>query len=315
MKQIWQRKSVRFLTYSSWTMLIFLMSLVWTYPSDALVAEVEAVVNKSGVLKSFEATNASLSGLGVAIDGVSLVTAKGDPNLPWKFKRVWVGLKGFSFDPQNPSLRFAVDAYKGSISGEYVNRQLDLEVDALDLGGIMPLQKIVKVGLSGRANGEAAFKFAEKTSGMRGLSGRIDLAINSAGVGPGEVPIPGFGSALTMPPAKVGDLPLDLEIDKGEFELKKFKVTGGDVELAGEGSVSFVGRRSSGRMDMAFDLRPTDKLKSTQEGKNLLTALDPKSPLLPSSIKRSFSRKGWLGISITGRVNRPRIKVRKSHID
>ena len=315
MQQLWQRKWVRILTYSSWTTLIFLLSLVWTYPSDALVAEVEAAVNKSGALKSFEARKASLSGLGVAIDGVSLVTSKGDPNLPWKFKRVWVGLKGFSFDPKNPSLRFAVDAYKGSVSGHYSNRQLKFEVDALDLGGIMPLQKIVKVGLSGQANGEAAFKFAEKPSGMRGLTGRVELAINSAGVGPGEVPIPGFGSALTLPPAKVGDLPVDLEINKGEFELKKFKVTGGDVELAGEGTVSFVGRRSSGRMDMAFDLRPTEKLKATQEGKNLLTALDPKSPLLPSRIKRSFSKKGWLGISVTGRVNRPRIKVRKSHVD
>ena len=315
MRQLWQRKSVRMLIYSSWTSMVFLFALVWTYPSDALVAEVEAAVSRSGALKSFEARHASLSGLGVAIDGVSLVTSKGDPNLPWKFKRVWVGLNGFGFDPQNPSLRFAVDAYKGSVSGQYANRQLEFEVDALDLGGIMPLQKIVKVGLSGQANGAGAFKFAEKTSGMRGLSGKVDLAIRSAGVGPGEVPIPGFGSALTLPPAKVGDLPLDLEINKGEFELKKFKVTGGDVELAGEGTVSFVGRRSSGRMDMAFDLRPTDKLKTTQEGKNLLTALDPKSPLLPASIKRSFSRKGWLGVSVTGRVNRPRIKVRKSHLE
>ena len=72
MQQLWQRKWVRILTYSSWTTLIFLLSLVWTYPSDALVAEVEAAVNKSGALKSFEARKASLSGLGVAIDGVSL---------------------------------------------------------------------------------------------------------------------------------------------------------------------------------------------------------------------------------------------------
>ena len=315
MQQIWQKKPVRFLVYSTWTTLIFLISLAWTYPSDALVAEVEAAVGKSGTLKSFEARGASLSGFGVALEGVSVVTPKGDPNLPWTFDRVWVGLKGFSFDPKSPSLKFAVDGYKGSVRGHYANRQLEFEVDALDLGGIMPLQKMVKVGLSGQANGEAEFKFADKPAGMRGLSGRVDLAINSAGVGPGEVPIPGFGSALTLPPAKVGDVPLDLEINKGEFELKKFKVTGGDVELAGEGTLSFVGRRSSGRMDMAFDLRPTDKLKATQEGKNLLTALDPKSPLLPSRIKRSFSKKGWLGVSVTGRLSRPRIKVRKSNVN
>ena len=315
MRQFWERRWVRWSVYGWWTSLVFVLSLVWTYPSDALVAEVEAAVHQAGVLKSFEASGASLSGLGVAVEGVELVTSKGDPNLPWRFKRVWVGLKGLSFDPKNPSLRFAVDAYKGSVTGAYAARQLELNVEGLELGDVMPLQKIVKVGLSGRAEGAATLKFAEKPAGMRGLNGEVGMKILSAGVGPGEVPIPGFGSALTLPPASVGDLPLDLEINKGEFDLKKFKVTGGDVELAGEGTLSFVGRRSSGRMDLAFDLRPTEKLKSTQEGKNLLTALDPKSPLLPRSIKRSFSKAGWLGVSVTGRTNRPRIKVRKSHVD
>lgn len=315
MSKLWQRKGFRVSFYISWTLFFFMMSLVWTYPSDALVAEVEVAVNKSGALKTFAATGASLSGLGVALEGVELVTKKGDPNLPWQFKRVWVGLDGFSFDPKNPSARFKVDAYDGSIGGRYADRQLELEIDDLDLGRIMPLQKLVKVGLSGKAQGDATLKFAEKPAGMRGLSGTVGLEIKSAGIGPGEVPIPGFGSALTLPPATVGDLPIDLEINKGELELKKFKVTGGDVELAGEGTLAFVGRRGAGRMDLAFDLHPTDKLKATQEGKNLLTALDPKSPLLPSRIKRSFSKKGWLGLSVTGRTNRPRIKVRKSHVD
>ena len=52
MQQLWQRKWVRILTFSSWTTFIFLLSLVWTYPSDALVAEVEAAVNQSGALMS-----------------------------------------------------------------------------------------------------------------------------------------------------------------------------------------------------------------------------------------------------------------------
>ena len=243
MRQFWERRWVRWSVYGWWTSLVFVLSLVWTYPSDALVAEVEAAVNQAGVLKSFEASGASLSGLGVALEGVELVTSKGDPNLPWRFKRVWVGLKGLSFDPKNPSLRFAVDAYKGSVTGAYAARQLELNVEGLELGDVMPLQKIVKVGLSGRAGGTATLKFAEKPTGMRGLSGEVGMKILSAGVGLERSRF-WFGSALTLPPASVGDLPLDLEINKGEFDLKA-QVTGGDVELAGEGPL-LVGRRSSG---------------------------------------------------------------------
>ena len=315
MRRLWQKKSVRMVVYSSWTMLIFLLSLVWTYPSDALVAEIEAVVNKTGALKSFETQGASLSGLGVSLDGVKIVTKKGDPQLPWQFDRVWVGLNGFGFDPSKPALRFAVDAYQGQMSGLYDDGAIDLDLDNLDLGKIMPLQNIVKVGLSGRAQGEARIRMAKDKKGLRGLNGHVDLQLKAAGVGPGEIPIPGFGSALSLPMASVGDLPIRLEINKGELDLKRFKVTGGDVELAGEGTVSFVGRLSSARFDLSFDLHPTDKLKASQEGKNLLTALDPTSPLLPRRIKRSFSKAGWLGLSITGRLSRPRIKVRKSHVE
>jgi len=315
MKALWQKKPVRIAVFFSWTVLFFMLSLVWTYPSDALVAEIEAAVNKAGVLKSFEASNASLSGLGVALDGVKIVSKKGDPNLPWQFDRVWVGLKGFGFNPSKPALRFAVHAYDGEVSGLYDDGMIDLELEDLELGKIMPLQKIVKVGLSGSAEGQASLRLAKGKKGKRGLNGTVDLQNNGAGVGAGEIPIPGFGAALTLPKASVGDLPIKLDINKGEVELKKFKVTGGDVELAGEGTVSFVGRLASARFDLAFDLHATDKLKATQEGKNLLTALDPKSPLLPGRIKRSFSKAGWLGMSITGRASRPRIKVRKSHVE
>ncbi|MDE0881202.1 MAG: type II secretion system protein GspN [Myxococcota bacterium] len=314
MAALWDKKALRIALYCSWTVLFFLFSLVWTYPSDALVAEVEAAVQKSGVLKTFEVDGASLSGLGVALTGVKVVSKAGDANLPWAIDRVWIGLNGFSFDPKKPALRFAVDAYQGSLSGLYDNGRLELSIEKLDLASIMPLQKIVKIGLSGQVEGDLDLKLDTK-KGLRSLAGSLDLQIVKTAIGPGEVPIPGFGASLTLPKATVGDLPISAKIIKGEVEIKPFKVTGGDVEFAGEGTVNFVGSLSSSRFDLAFDVHPTDKLKASQEGKNLLTALDPSSPLLPGRIKRSFSKAGWLGISITGRMSRPRIKVRKSNVN
>ena len=62
--------------YGWWTSLVFVLSLVWTYPSDALVAEVEAAVHQAGVLKSFEASGVVV-GLGVALKGLSWSPAAG----------------------------------------------------------------------------------------------------------------------------------------------------------------------------------------------------------------------------------------------
>ena len=109
MRQFWERRWVRWSVYGWWTSLVFVLSLVWTYPSDALVAEVEAAVHQAGVLKSFEASGVVVrSGRGAGRVGGH---QQGDePTLA--ILRVWVSLKGLS--SPKPNLRFAVDAYKGS---------------------------------------------------------------------------------------------------------------------------------------------------------------------------------------------------------
>ena len=312
MARLWQRRAVRIAVYIQFTLVVFLLSLVATYPSDALVAEVEAAVAKSGALKSFSAREARISGLGVRLRGVALVSASGDAKLPWLIEDLWVGLKGFSFDTKAPAFRFAVSIYEGEISGSYDSGALQLAIRGIALGTAQPLQRLVKVGLSGRADGVVDVKLGKK--GIRQLSGEANLKITDTSIGPGELPIPGFGAPLSLPRASIGDLPLEMVIDKGAIELKPLKVVGGDIEIAAKGKVKFVGAVAATRLDLQFDLHATDRLKATQEGKNLLTALDPKSPLLPSRIKRSFSKKGWLGISLAGRFSRPRFQVRKSHV-
>lgn len=312
-QRFWSKTWVRVMVYSGWTTLFFLMSLIWTYPGDALVEEVSEAVRKSGALAHFDARDASISGLGVALEGVEIVTESGDANLPWRIDRVRVGLASFTTDVQSAALNFDVEAYGGSISGLVGKGALRVDLDGVELGRAMPLQKIIPTGLAGAAHGQVAMSYGEKV--MRTLQGTIDLTLRSAAIGPGDVPIPGFGSSLSLPKATVGDLPLKIGISSGELELEPFKVTGGDVELAGEGTMRLVfSRIMASSMDLEFDVRPTDKLKATQEGKNLLTALDPKSPLLPRRIKRAFSKSGWLGVSVGGRLRNPRVQVRRSNV-
>ena len=112
----------------------------------------------------------------------------------------------------------------------------------------------------------------------------------------------------------IGDLPLGLEVNEGKAVLKSIKVTGEQLELAAKGDVTLQRSLRLSALDLSVDARPTDKLKSTQEGKNLLNVLDRKSPLLPRKVKRNMSKKGWLGMTVSGRMSRPRFRMRKSNI-
>ncbi|HBU47929.1 MAG TPA: hypothetical protein DEB46_06425, partial [Myxococcales bacterium] len=119
---------------------------------------------------------------------------------------------------------------------------------------------------------------------------------------------------LTVPEIRVGDIPLGLEVKEGKASLQPIKVTGEQLELAAKGEVTLQRSLRLSALDLSVDARPTKKLNATQEGKNLLNVLDRKSPLLPRRVKRNMSKKGWLGMSVSGRMSRPRFRMRKSNI-
>ena len=90
-----------------------------------LAAEVEAAVHQAGVLNA-EASGAPLSGLGVALEGVELVTSKETEPLGLAGL---VGLKGLSDPKPKPSV--CGRRLQGLVTGAYAARQLEFNVEGL----------------------------------------------------------------------------------------------------------------------------------------------------------------------------------------
>lgn len=313
MAALWQKRWFRFSVYSSFTSLFFLVSLVLTYPSSALVAEIEAqAATAAPDIKNLKIGTASISGLGLRLNDVEFNYGKGE--IPWRFETLRLGLASFGFDPENPALNLSLEGYGGSLELQLNGPVIAAQAEGLDLANILPIQDMAGLGLGGVISGHIDLDVSDPKQKWRKASGDIDLLITQASIGPGKLPIPGFGQPLSVPEARIGDLPIKLEIRAGKAELKAIKATGEQLELAAKGQITLQRRLRLSSLDLAVDAHPTDKLKITQEGKNLLNVLDRKSPLLPSRVKRNMSKKGWLGMSISGRMSRPRFKMRKSNV-
>ena len=313
MSSLWQKRWVRISVYSSFFSSMFLISLVLTYPSTALVAEIESGVAKGAPdIKNLVIEHAAISGLGLRLQNVEFTYGKGE--IPWRFDDLRIGLAGFGFDPEKPAFSIQAVAYGGEVDIQIDGAKVNARVDDLDLSSVLPLQDMLGIGIGGRLGGSIDMDASDPKQKWRKANGAVDLTLSAASVGPGKLPIPGFGQPLTVPQVMIGDLPLGLEVNEGKAVLKSIKVTGEQLELAAKGDVTLQRSLRLSALDLSVDARPTDKLKSTQEGKNLLNVLDRKSPLLPRKVKRNMSKKGWLGMTVSGRMSRPRFRMRKSNI-
>jgi type II secretion system protein N len=310
----WQKKWFRGFSYCAWFSLVFVVSLVLTFPSAALVAAVEAQVAKAApALGDLSIDQASLrlgfSGPGVRLQGVTF-SAGASEQMPWSLDAVGVALKGFSFDPKNPAFEIGVDAYGGRADLSIDGLAVRAEVVEMDLAKLTPLHLAMGLGLGGKLSGDVDLTLGAKT--VARTTGSINLTLSAATLGPGKMPIPGFGSELSIPTATLGDVPIKLTLAKSKADLAPLKVTGGDIELAAEGRATLRRRLKHAGLDLRLDFRPTKALGKTKEGKNLLNILDKKSPLLPRMVKRKINKKGWMGMAVTGRLSKPSFRLRTS---
>ncbi len=313
MANLWQKRWFRISTYSSFFTTMFLVSLVLTYPSAALVAEIEAGIAKGAPdIKNLMIEDAAISGLGLRLSNVEFTYGKGE--IPWRFDDLHIGLAGFGFDPESPAFSLSAVAYGGELDVQVNGAVVEGQVDALDLSAVLPLQDMLGLGIGGRLSGRLEMDVTDPKQKWRKANGAVNLTLSAASIGPGKLPIPGFGQPLTVPEIRVGDIPLGLEVKEGKASLQPIKVTGEQLELAAKGEVTLQRSLRLSALDLSVDARPTKKLNATQEGKNLLNVLDRKSPLLPRRVKRNMSKKGWLGMSVSGRMSRPRFRMRKSNI-
>jgi type II secretion system protein N len=287
------------LLYGGFFLVALVLTLRWTFPTDALLERVSVEAAASGwQLQVAESGPAGLIGLSLRD-----VILKDRAGLTIPVDRIDLGL------PLWPLLtgkrRVAVEAwiYDGRVSGSFDlavgPRQFRAELSGIDLARALPLRMASGVDLTGVASGSALVQVPSDEKA--GPVGRVVLNVKDAGLTGGKVTLPGVG-ALTLPAARFGELAVELVLKDGKGTFEKLGATGEEVELTAEGlyfawqpRLEFAPLFGKARLRLgpAFSSKPENRAFAS---------------VLEAALAGARSGEGTYGLQIFGSLGHPQVR-------
>jgi type II secretion system protein N len=222
------------LPYAAFALVAFALSLRWTFPSEAMKERVIMEAGRHGWQVDVERVSAGGGLLGVRARGIRLETATGvgipidDLTASLRLLPLLIGRRSVAFDAVLYEGRVEGTA---DLSGDA--RRVVLDVSGVDLARALPLRKASGLELLGTLSAKADVTLPAAAD--QRPTGSVDVAVAGAGIGGGEVPIPGMGSSLTVPGMSLGELVAAVKLADGKATFEKLETTGGEADLRAEG--------------------------------------------------------------------------------
>jgi type II secretion system protein N len=289
------------LAYGAFALVAFVLSLRWTFPAEAMKERLIMEAGRRGWQIDLERVSAA-GLLGMSAEGVKLETASGlvvpveELTASFRFLPLLAGRRSVAFDAA---------IYDGHVEGTADlsgdARRVVLDLREVDLGRALPLRKAAGVELRGKASGKADLTLSAGAD--QRPSGRVDLTVAQAGVGGGQLPLPGMASGLTLPPVGLGQIVAALKLADGKGTFEKLEATGGEAEVRAEGLYFVVQPRMefsplSGRAKVKVQDAFWSKSGATQGLRGLADA----------ALASSKGTDGAWTFAVTGSVGHPRMQ-------
>lgn len=157
--------------------------------------------------------------------------------------RAWfLGQAGYTFniDEKNGD---ASGFIKFSKKGNW--EAVNINLDEFDFS-TMPLELLMGLPFSGPLTADINFDAGQEIA--KNAQGSIIIKANKLSIGPGALRgLFGMGGSLTVPNINLGKVEIDIEMSKGHALSKKFRFSGGDLEL-----------------EMKFDVQLNERIMSSQ---------------------------------------------------
>lgn len=222
----------KYLAYAVLFAAAFVLALRQTFPAEAVRERFVLEAAASGW--QVKVADVGPSGLlGVRFTGVSMESREG-ARIPVEELRaslrilpLVLGRRGVDFDAR---------LYDGRVRGHVEEgrgaRRLSLHVAGLDLAKAVAVRKATGLDLAGVVQGDVQLSLDGKDPAKS--SGTVALRVESAAVTGGQLQLPAFGGALTVPRADLGALVVEGAVKDGKLGFEKLEARSADVELAGD---------------------------------------------------------------------------------
>jgi type II secretion system protein N len=204
-------------------------------------------------------------------------------------------------------ISFGAKAFGGELSGYTSNgddgRQLEVELDDLELGQAPLFGDIVGLPLAGKLSGTIDLLLPEQK--LSKADGKINLKVLELAAGDGKAKI---RDTIALPRLEAGELTLDAESKAGQLKITNFAANGPDLRLDSEGTLrlrdSFDTSVLSLTVSFKFQDRYTNKSDITKSlfGSGTTPGLFDLDPKMKRA-KRPDGSYGWRAIGVISRLN------------
>ena len=194
-------------------------------------------------------------------------------------------------------LSFGADAFGGELNG-YTStsdegRQLEVELEDLDLGQAPLFGDIVGLPLSGKLVGTIELLMPEQK--LSKADGKINLKVTDLAAGDGKAKI---RDTIALPRLEAGELTLEAEAKTGQLKITNLAANGPDLKLDSEGTLRLRDTVDSSvlslQISFKFQERYTNKSDITKSlfGSGTLPGLFDLDPKMKRA-KRADGSYGW----------------------
>jgi type II secretion system protein N len=181
----------------------------------------------------------------------------------------------------------------GSFSWKTGGTELDARLDRFDLSMISFLTQKSGIALSGLVSGDLDFEIYPQDP-LRN-TGKALLQVLDLGMG--EMSF--ANGALTLPAIKLaqagGNSKIDVQVNRGNFEVRALQLAGGDLELNTDGKIYGARRADNYRFNLKGSFKVTPDLAQKVQ---LLQLVD-----------KQKAADGSYPFTITGRLTKPSIRI------
>jgi len=278
------------LLYVGYTLTLFVICLLFTFPHELLVRRALSGVNRGPVEIDFKSLNLTYSGY--EITGARVAAVPDDQPPYVECSRLWVRPSLTALLRGNPyDLLLYADMYGGQARGE-----VDVAGGGLngwvqwhdfELNRYRPVTALLDEGkLGGKVSGQLTFE-ARGNNPAAG-QGTGDLSIDGASISAAKV------NGFTVPDLKLRQARAKFQVRPGHVELQEFQ-TAGDINAQGSGQIT----PRDPIQESVLNLRAT-----------VVTGLETPDAIkaLVALIPRPAGSKPDTPITITGTLSAPRVR-------
>jgi type II secretion system protein N len=256
--------------YSSFFVLVFLLSAYLTFPYDRLrdLITASATSNEAGARQSLQIGRLRPLGLsGVRLSDVEFTRqpVAADPPSVVRISELSLRVSLWALLFGNKKASLEADVGKGKVeahyeqnaSGQHVEAALNA-VDVAELG----LGALVGLPLKGKATGDVDLTVPAELSKT---TGTVKLEIKGLHIGDGkaQVKVPALGgSGLTLDEIDAGKLELGLSVQDGVATLTRLATDGRDLKVMGKGNIQLVDPIKRSRPDLTVELTFSNAYKN-----------------------------------------------------